>query len=454
MNLRKPVAMALSVALVGTLAACGGEENAKGSEGSLGAGGKTKLVYWTVDRHDADYIKGVVEQFNKTNQDNIEVEVNVMSENFVQSVDLAFASGQAPDVFSAKMDFVNMARKGYFEPLEPFMSDEMKKRFESTLRDSANMYDNHIYTLPNGGTTIRLVYNKDLFEKAGIANPPKSLDEMVDAAKKITDMGKKDGIYGFALNFKNPTSAMDRSVRNMLQVSGYGVDGYDFKSGKYDFAGYKEVIEALKKIRDDGSMLPGVESLDIDPLRAQFAAGKIGMYLSYSAEIGVYQTQFPTEVKWAAAPVPSIDGTIKGKNGMNGAQWLAISSKSAHKEAAWKFVEYMYGEENMIQYAEAGLGMPVLQTVAQKMKVPDIYGYQDFVPTENDVIWPVKPNVDSNLKGLKYADAFWKYILEGGNIDAIIEDLNIRYNEALDKSVQAGDVKAEPDPAFDPLQLK
>ena len=201
-------------------------------------------------------------------------------------------------------------------------------------------------------------------------------------------------------------------------------------------------------------MLPGVESLDIDPLRAQFAAGKIGMYWSYSAEIGVYQTQFPTEVKWAAAPVPSIDGTIKGKNGMNGAQWLAISSKSAHKEAAWKFVEYMYGEENMIQYAEAGLGMPVLQTVAQKMKVPDIYGYQDFVPTENDVIWPVKPNVDSNLKGLKYADAFWKYILEGGNIDAIIEDLNIRYNEALDKSVQAGDVKADPDPAFDPLQLK
>lgn len=39
-------------------------------------------------------------------------------------------------------------------------------------------------------------------------------------------------------------------------------------------------------------MLPGVESLDIDPLRAQFAEGKIGMYMSYSSEPGVYKNQF------------------------------------------------------------------------------------------------------------------------------------------------------------------
>lgn len=450
---KKTMAALLCLSLAFTAAACGNKEDGANA-GGAGNGGKTKLTFWTADRHDADYIKGLVEKFNADNQD-IEVEMSVMSENYVQSVDLAYASGQAPDILNAKFDFVNMARKQYFEPLDSFMKDDMKKRFEGTLRDSANMYDGKIYTLPNYGTTIRLVYNQELFEKAGIANPPKTLQEMVDAAKKITDMGKKDGIYGFAENFKNPTSAMERSVRNILEVSGYGVDGYNFKTGKYDFAGYKDVISAFKKMKDDGSMLPGVESMDIDPLRAQFAAGKIGMYLSYSAEIGVYQTQFPTKVKWAAAPVPSIDGNIKGLNGMNGAQWLAISSSSKNKEAAWKFVNYMYSEENLVKYAETGLGMPVLQSVAEKMKTPDIYGYKEFVPNKSDAIWPIKPNVDSSLQGLKYADAFWKYILDGnGDLDSIVADLSKRYNEALDKAVKAGDVKVNPDPNFDPMKLK
>jgi len=453
--MKKSMIALLCASLAVTAAGCGAKEDDAGQGAASGANGKTKVLFWTADRHDADYIKGVVDNFNKTNTDNIEVEMSVMSENYVQSVDLAFASGQAPDVLNAKFDFVNMARKNYFEPLDGYMKDDMKKRFESTLRDSANTYDGKIYTLPNYGTTIRLVYNQELFEKAGIAAPPKSLDELVADAKKITDAGKKDGIYGFAENFKNPTSAMERSVRNILQVSGYGVDGFNFKTGKYDFAGYKEIITALKKIKDDGSMLPGVESMDIDPLRAQFAAGKIGMYLSYSAEVGVYQTQFPTKIKWAAAPVPSIDGTVKGLNGMNGAQWLSVSSSSKVKEAAWKFVEYMYSEDNLVKYAETGLGMPVLQAVADKMKTPDIYGYKEFVPTKSDAIWPIKPNVDSSLTGLKYADAFWKYILDGsGDLDALIADLTKRYNDALDKAAKAGDVKVSPNPNFDPMTLK
>ena len=55
---------------------------------------------------------------------------------------------------------------------------------------------------------------------------------------------------------------------------------------------------------------PGCESLDIDPLRTQFAAGKIGMYFSYSAaEPGVYENQFPMDSsKWNAAPIPTVGG--------------------------------------------------------------------------------------------------------------------------------------------------
>lgn len=68
--------------------------------------------------------------------------------------------------------------------------------------DNVNRFDGKVYSLPNTGLTMRLVYNKDIFTKAGIQNPPVSLQEMVDDAKKITEAGKSEGIYGFALNFK------------------------------------------------------------------------------------------------------------------------------------------------------------------------------------------------------------------------------------------------------------
>src|SRR5690606_13181526 len=112
-------------------------------------------------------------------------------------------------------------KKGYLAPLDSYLDDAMKKKFDGMLLDRVNIFDDNLYSLPNTGQTLRLVYNQELFDKAGIANPPVSLQDMVDAAKKITEVGKAEGIYGFALNFKNPKSAFDRSVREILSLSGH-----------------------------------------------------------------------------------------------------------------------------------------------------------------------------------------------------------------------------------------
>lgn len=144
----------------------------------------------------------------------------------------------------------------------------MKAKFGSLLIDDVNRFDGKVYSLANTGLTMRLVYNKDLFAKAGIENPPKSLQEMVEDAKKITEVGKAEGIYGFALNFKNPKQAFDRSVREILSLSGHQGLGFDLKTGQFDFEPYSQVIEYFKQMHKDGSILPGAEALDIDLLRA------------------------------------------------------------------------------------------------------------------------------------------------------------------------------------------
>jgi multiple sugar transport system substrate-binding protein len=413
-------------------------------------GAKTKLTYWTGDRHDADYMKEVIEKFNTTNKDNIEVELVIKTEDFNQAIDLSFATSETPDIIRVKENTIQtFYKKQYLAPIDSYLTSEQKKNFP--VMNDLNSFDGKMYSLPNYGTTMRLVYNVDLFEKAGIKNPPTTLKEMVEVAKKLTEAGKATGSYGFAQNFKSPESALARSARVIAEVSGYGGFGYDFKTAKFDFSGFKEIIQAFKQMKDDGSTLPGMESLDIDPQRAQFAEGKIGMYMSYSSEPGVYKSQFPAKIKWAAAPVPSIDGMVKGASGFLGGQWLAISSKSTKKDQAWKFMNYLYGDEILQTYHEKGFGISMVPHIISKAKKPDIDGIDGFLPNKSDGVWPIQPTV--NVKGIKYNDAFFKYMISGGDLNEVIADLNKRYNEALAAGAAAGEFKVSPMPDFDPAKL-
>lgn len=111
--------LGLSLVLALGIAGCGNNSGNNGSTngaaepdapaGTAEAGSNTaakgeavQLKYWTDDRHDQEYIKELINTFNETNKDNIQVELTVLSENYAQSVDIAFSSNQAPDVLRLK----------------------------------------------------------------------------------------------------------------------------------------------------------------------------------------------------------------------------------------------------------------------------------------------------------------------------------------------------------------
>jgi multiple sugar transport system substrate-binding protein len=446
------VLMSLALAACNSSGGTGGTDGASpdASANKKGSEDKVKLEFWSVDRTDADYTREKIAKFQAENPE-IEINYVVKTEEYNQAIDLAFASSQSPDIFRVKENTIQtFYKKGYLEPLDDYFNAEFKNKF-TPLKD-LNLFDGKMYSFPNYGYTMRLVYNVDLFEKAGIKNPPSTLQEMVETAKKLTAAGKADGAYGFALNFKSPASAFDRSARAIAELNGYGGYGFDFKTGRFDVSGFKPIVEAFRQMQVDGSTLPGMESLDIDPLRAQFAEGKIGMYISFSSEPGVYQNQFPAKIRWAAAQVPTFDGTVRGASGFLGGQWLSISKNSKHKKEAAKFLNFMYGEQILLDYQEKGFGISMVPSVLSKAKKADIKGFEWFVPTKYDGAWPIQPTVA--IQGEKYQDAFFKYMLQGGDLDKIIADLNKRYNEALDKAIAAKEVDVKPDPSFDPKNLQ
>jgi ABC-type glycerol-3-phosphate transport system substrate-binding protein len=116
-DMKKITAVSLAVLMGVSLAACGSSESsstttAPESSTSVGEttsesasetsdGEKTKVVVWSKNSHDLEYMTEKVKEYNITNTDNIEVEYVVQSSSdYLNLITMSASSGQSPDIFS------------------------------------------------------------------------------------------------------------------------------------------------------------------------------------------------------------------------------------------------------------------------------------------------------------------------------------------------------------------
>ena len=412
------------------------------SSAATASTGPITINVWTDDRSAGDFYNAKVADFNSSNTSGITIKYTIYAENYQTIMDLAFAANQLPDLFKDK-NYDKYVSQGYFLPLNKYIDDAYKARFPSgTFMEGQNMLNGNIYSIGYQFSTCRLIYNKDIFAKAGISDPPKSLDELVTDATTISTKLSGEGIYGFAANLKSPSSALNRQIPYIATSSGLSnKDGYNFSTNKYDFTAFKPILEAYEKIFTSNAAFPGCESLDIDPLRTQFAAGKIGMYISYqSIEPTVYANQFPTDQDWDEAPVPTIDGTIKGANvsgGMN-RLWL-INAKTADPDRAWKVFEYFYSDEFLKGLYESGSMLVAIDSVQKSATAPKAYdGISNLFAQSTDCPYPTEPS-GFTPEGKDVWTVFASIIFgQTTDIDGALTDLTTRYQSAYDKAVSAG----------------
>jgi len=105
------------------------------------------------------------------------------------------SAGDTPDVVEMPDRWLSLyAKNGNLENLEPYLAQwsETKDLSDRAL-EIARAVDNTAYHLPYGLYLRALFYNKILFKQAGIAAPPKTMDEFRDAAKKISALPGKSG---------------------------------------------------------------------------------------------------------------------------------------------------------------------------------------------------------------------------------------------------------------------
>lgn len=417
---------------------------------------KTKIVVWSNARADYDYVLPKVEEYNATNTSNIEIVYEVYSDNYQQVLELGFDTGNGPDIFCVAGPVWNIARDGQALALNDYITDEQYQYFgaEKGIAESVNMSDGKILSFPFSISTVRLVYNRDILKRAGVEKVPSTFDEVVAAAKLVTEKLSGEGIYGYAINLKSPASALGRTLDYMMQASDGLINGYNFATGRYEFDKTIEIVHFIRQMFADGSAFPGCDQLDIDPLRTQFAAGRIAMYYSYTgAETGVYTRQFPTDADWDFAPLTH-NGNPIGKQGADGGKWWSISKDSKNYDAAYEALMFLYSKDLLVGSYENGLSISMVDDVIAASKQPEAIAKRPMMAKqETDSLWPTPP-AGVTVEGESYYNVFAGHILGipgYEDLDALAIDLNTRYNAALDKGIADGTVKELVYPNFDPM---
>lgn len=262
-----------------------------------------------------------------------------------QVIPLGVRNNTAHDVFALPQN-VNPAdavAQGWIQPYDAFIPniEEWKASFpDGAFLPGINVFDGKTYGLPftsNKRYGTHLLYNRAYMDAAGLdpQATPITWTQFRDAARKITEAGK--GRYlGFIIG-GSQLGRWSQTVRNMGRMAGASAGGdsvieadIDFRTGEFVFDSdqYIGAVELLIAMQQDGSMFPGVMSMNAPQARAFMPQGAAGMILQGPWNIPGWEGKNPKfDFGVASGPVP--DSGPVGK--------LTIGQGAAAPNTMWLF---------------------------------------------------------------------------------------------------------------------
>ena len=188
---KKIGALALATTLSLSLAACGGGN--KSSDGTL-----TMQIWDTAQR---DAMQALADAYHEINPD-VTIEVQVTSwDEYWTKLEAAAGSGNLPDVFWMHTNNILMyADNGMLADVTDLYDDDTYSHYSDISIANTLGSDGRMYGVPKDKDTICLVYNKEMFDAAGVSYPDENWtwDDLVEASEKIYEATGKYGYMAYA----------------------------------------------------------------------------------------------------------------------------------------------------------------------------------------------------------------------------------------------------------------
>ncbi|MFG3250752.1 extracellular solute-binding protein [Streptomyces sp. NPDC048187] len=307
------------------------------------------------DNSSQKYWDELVKSYEAKNPD-VHVDVTVYSWSDVdREVRELVEAGKAPDMaqIGAYSDY---ADQDLLYRADDVLSIPVQADFVSQLA-GAGQVNGVQYGLPFAASTRVLFYNKTLFSEAGVT-PPKSWDDLAAAAEALKEKGVK---YPYALPL-GPEEAQAETMQWMLSGGG----GYTDDVGTYSVDSPQNVT-TFTWLRDElvakgltGPVAPG--KLDRAEAFAAFANGDVGMLNGHPS---LMKAASAKGVKYGMVTTPGVDG--ESGNTLGVSDWMTAFKKNGHREEIGDFLDFVYNEENVLDFSREYDLLPVTTSASRTM---------------------------------------------------------------------------------------
>ncbi len=307
-------------------------------------------------------IDQIAREFEAKNPD-IKVVMEYVGYDFVHDKIVTGMAAKPPAYDAAMIDVIwpdEFIKAGYLLDVTDRVTSDMKANMFPASWNGVTR-NGKVYGMPWLMDVKYFMYNKDILQKAGFDQPPKTWEEMVDQAKAIKQKGLLEFPIIWSWNQKEGVTC-DFAVL-LFGNGGAFVDA----NGKPAFNNDKgvQVLSWMKKTIDDGLTNPSSVASDENAVEANFLAGKsafaVNWLFQYSDSNDATKSQIVGKAAFAPMPVFAAGAAagVKGSS-VDGSSSFAIMATTPYPDQVWKFLTYLASNEVQTKYSAEML--PVWQT--------------------------------------------------------------------------------------------
>ncbi|MGO1598525.1 MAG: ABC transporter substrate-binding protein [Brachybacterium sp.] len=343
------------------LAACG--------SGSGGGGGGSNdspdsLTYWASNQgtsleNDKEVLTPVLERF--TEETGIEVSLEVIGWADLQTrIQTAITSGQGPDVLNIGNTWgVSLQATGGLLELGDAEFEALggRDRYVESALVTGGAVDTDPTSIPLYGLAYGMYYNVAMFEEAGI-EPPTTWEEMVEAAKALTD--PDNDVYGMSLAAGSYTENNHFAFINATQ-NGAALNSSDGTPTFTEDGVVDGILRYLDLMQEHQVVNPSNAQFDNGTKSVTaFANKKAAMIINQNNANATIEFQGMTPEEFKAIPFPApadaVDDCASHLAGIN----LAAMTDTENRDGALAFMKFMTSPETQSELGKPFSSLPVL----------------------------------------------------------------------------------------------
>lgn len=304
-----------------------------------------KIELWTMQLKPTfnDYMTKLIADYKKENP-KVDVEwVDLPSKEIEQKTLTSIAGGKSPDVVNLNPNFsAKMAEEGALSDLEPLVNDVIKKSYIPNIWKSSSV-GTKTYGFPWYLSTAMTIYNKDLFQKAGLdANkPPKTFEDLEKMGQAVKE---KTGKYIFMPNFGDSGKFIEFMVQQGIAILSEDKTKAIFATDETEKFVDFWINLTKKGIIPKESITQGHrEAID------KFQAGETAMLVSGPQFLNIIKQNAPKLYEQVGV---STQLTGKSNKIGVGVMNLVIPDKSKNKDEAVKLAQFVTNGKNQLEFCK------------------------------------------------------------------------------------------------------